>query len=106
MTEQPIQPPDADELERRRQHRLRTAYRLSVSLVTARDDPDLKRQVIQDAADAMPKSTARDLVDLAKMYAASAMILSSYVAGLAQLAGDGVDDQLRRTIRTELLEEP
>lgn len=106
MTEQPTQPPDPAELERRRSHRLRCAYRLSVSMVTARDDMDLKRQLIQDAANEMPQVTYRDLVDLAKMYAAANMMLSGYVAGLANLAGDAgvdVDEKLRHTIRTELL---
>jgi hypothetical protein len=103
MTEQPTQPPDEAELERRRAHRLRTAYRLAVSLVTARDDMDLKRQLIQDAADSMPQATYRDLLDVAKMYAASSLMLTGYVAGLANMAGDGVDERLRATIRVELL---
>ncbi|HEY8296340.1 MAG TPA: hypothetical protein VIG41_13435 [Micrococcaceae bacterium] len=108
MTEQPIQPPDAAELERRRQYRMRTAYRLTVSLVTARNEPDLRRELIQEAADAMPQATYRDLVDVAKMYASVNLMLVEYVRGLGRVAeqhGEDIDARLRATIRTDLLED-
>jgi ribonuclease BN (tRNA processing enzyme) len=76
-----------------------------VSLVTARDDKDLKRQLVQEAFDTMPHATYEEMVEVAKMYAATALMLTSYVAGLATVVGDGVDDRLRATIRVELLED-
>jgi hypothetical protein len=100
--------PDGDDDKARIKRRIRISYRLTVSLITARDDRPLMRQCIQDAADDMPQNTYGDLLDIARMYASAALmatqITGSTATALDRREGEGTFDQMFRAgLRLDLL---
>lgn len=112
MTEQPAEPTPVTKSEAEEFSEIRhKAYRLAVSLVTARHDPKMVAFVIQDAVDSeTPATSIDDLIRVLRIYGQALGYLSGYI-DIAVTISDGLtsdgsfDEAFRRGLNYKALGE-
>jgi hypothetical protein len=111
MTEQP--PETGDETEARKalvRRRTTRAYKLAVMMVTARNDRETLHTALRGHLDDQPSATFEDVAEMARMLAATTLILTDYVRvsanAMDRLNGESLFDRIHsEAINPEWMEE-